>query len=45
MSAMSTVWTAVQQQRSAAEAFGLAMPARSDASADARGGAMGEFIH
>lgn len=42
---VETVWTAVQQQRSAAEAFGLAMLARSDASAGARGGAMREFIH
>ncbi len=42
---VETIWTAVQQQRSAAEAFGLAMLARSDASADARGTAMREFLH
>src|SRR6185295_13552564 len=37
------LWTAVQQQRSAAEAFGLAMLARSDTTG--RSGAMSEFVH
>ncbi|MER5458011.1 enoyl-CoA hydratase/isomerase family protein [Micromonospora sp. NPDC002389] len=42
---VETVWTAVQAQRGAAEAFGLAMLARSDASAQHRGEAMREFRH
>ncbi|MFY1694686.1 MULTISPECIES: enoyl-CoA hydratase/isomerase family protein [unclassified Solwaraspora] len=42
---VETVWTAVQAQRSAAEGFGLAMLARSDASTARRGESMREFRH